>query len=116
MIEQNKAKWANNSRTRRWHACIMGIGCPVVVRAEAIDLGEDESEYPPTHELTWDEWLQDCTKVYGMTAGGELIASAKDRADAMEVLARMADDSRVYDEDVRQLASAIIRLSKWSTP
>lgn len=59
MIEQSRELWPPaGDRPRRWTAHGSAVAEPVVLRNYAITApGEDLVEFPPTIELTWDEWL-----------------------------------------------------------
>jgi hypothetical protein len=60
-------------RERRWVVhFIGGTGAdPVIVRHYAVlTPGEDLTENPPSHELTWDEWVAGHAE-YGLTLDGQ---------------------------------------------
>lgn len=74
MIEQSKGLWDYDpNRPRAWGAACVGPPGPdatVLLRQYAILApGEDLTEYPPTIELTWDEWVAGHAD-YGLTVEG----------------------------------------------
>ncbi|GGM53142.1 hypothetical protein ACFFX1_55050 [Dactylosporangium sucinum] len=74
-IPHEPMSW-NGDRPRRWYASIIGAGQNVVVRHSAIlQPGEDLTEYPPTLELTWDEWV-DTHSNYGLNLDGTPVEEA----------------------------------------
>lgn len=77
LVDENPQLWPpDGDRPRQWGAAILGpAGAPdtrVVVRHYAILApGEDLTEYPPTVEMLWPEWVERCAE-FGLTAAGQL--------------------------------------------
>jgi len=73
MREQAPELWSTEDRPRRWAAYGGGEGSSVVLRNHAILApGEDLTEYPPTIELDWAEWLAAAAD-YGFNVDGTRI-------------------------------------------
>jgi hypothetical protein len=66
----------NAGRARAWYVVFIGGigGSPVILRNCAkLAPGEDLTEDPPSHELTWDEWMTRHAS-YGLDIDGKPIA------------------------------------------
>lgn len=106
--------WPADSREREWIATISGPDQDVLIRYYAVLLpGEDLTEFPETWQLTWSEWVETCTTVYGLTVEGVAVdTDAKDRA-AWRKLRKMINGDAAYTEaNVRDAFGAVRRILK----
>jgi hypothetical protein len=107
-VEQNRDKWSIIERPRQWHAFITRQ--TVIVRHDATDLADGEDEYPPTYELTWEEWKQSHTG-YGLDITGAQITAVAERKSAWRKIRRMANGDAPFDEtNVRDAFGAVRRI------
>jgi len=71
--------------------------------------GEDWSGYPPTYELTWEEWQASHETEYGLTITGKPTAEATDDRTAWRRIRRMAAGADAYDETSVRAAFAAVQ-------
>lgn len=112
--KQCPERWSQIDRPRRWQA--IRCGQTVILRNHAVDLVAGEDEYPPTYELTWDEWVADHEAVYGMDITGSHLEAAAKRRDDWDKIRRMADgDTKCTDENIREVIAAFHRILRGLT-
>lgn len=72
MRKVNKHLWAEDDRPRQWKAYLRPGDSAQLRHHAVLTPGEDLTEYPPTVELSWPEWLDSHTD-YGLTADGRAL-------------------------------------------
>lgn len=105
-------------RERAWHASIMSPGMSVVVRSmPVLAAGEDWSGYPPTYELTWEEWETSHETTYQLALDGTPVAIVSERKAAWRKGRRFANGTTEYTEQsVRDAVGALLRIIKDAIP
>jgi hypothetical protein len=99
-------------RERAWHTGLITPGVGVVVQSiPVLTDGEDWTGYPPTHELTWDEWVAAHETTYGLSLDGTPVADLAERRAAWRKIRRMANGEATYTEaNIRDAFGAVRRI------